>query len=232
MCYIYLTMSWLFPAACMSLGAGSTAAEFDITVVGMICTLALTVVGIVGICVAVKTLKAVKRQADIMERQTAATEIAANAAKASADALINTESAWIDGEILKNENIVTRCVLRITNHGRTTAHLISYQISSGFLTEGKVFSPDNLDSSHTQNLYALLGSDKNLDLEVFNVDDLFGNRGIHDADNKGVICVTVKYVDVVVGGRANAAPRETSFVYYYSPLVSHLERISVYNNYT
>lgn len=42
-----------------------------------------------------KSVEAIERQAMIMERQTRATEIAAAAAKASADAHINIEKAWL-----------------------------------------------------------------------------------------------------------------------------------------
>lgn len=58
---------------------------------------ALVIVGVGGILVAVRTLNAIASQAQTMERQTAATEKAAEAAKKSADAVINGERAWMVG---------------------------------------------------------------------------------------------------------------------------------------
>lgn len=97
--------------------------ERFITIAGLVCTIALTVVGICGVCVAVKTLRALTIQADIMRRQTGhiarqarsmryqtthlrnsviqarkgarAAKISADAAKASADAAIAAERAWV-----------------------------------------------------------------------------------------------------------------------------------------
>lgn len=57
--------------------------ERFISIVGLICTVALAVVGIIGIRVALNTLKAINRQARILLRQTSAARIAAEAAKDS-----------------------------------------------------------------------------------------------------------------------------------------------------
>src|ERR1700730_5372194 len=43
--------------------------ERIITVIGVICTVALTIVGIIGICVALRTVKTIQRQSLIMIRQ-------------------------------------------------------------------------------------------------------------------------------------------------------------------
>jgi hypothetical protein len=97
--------------------------ERIISIAGLICTVALTVVGIFGICVAIKTLRALRIQAAIMRRQTGhiarqaqsmryqtthlrksviqarkgarAAKISADAAKISADAAIASERAWV-----------------------------------------------------------------------------------------------------------------------------------------
>ena len=66
-----------------------------ISFIGIGCTVALTIVGIVGIRLALHTLRAIRRQADIMEQQTKATETAANAAKSSVDAIIAESRPWI-----------------------------------------------------------------------------------------------------------------------------------------
>ncbi len=77
-----------------------------------------------------RTIKAINTQAGIMERQTKATETAAKAAELNAEALINSERAWvmvdiendhgngqIKAEILSGLAIV--CICR--NHGKSTA---------------------------------------------------------------------------------------------------------------
>lgn len=147
----------------------------------MWCTVILTIVGVVGTCAAVKTLREVKRQADTLEdhrtkfeelakaardnaisalKNAEATEKNAAAAKASADALINAERAWVIADlvqmavrmpppenwcritasgglgamgaeaILKGEHLRHR--LRFTNMGRTAARITAFECHSGF----------------------------------------------------------------------------------------------------
>ena len=64
--------------------------------------LVLSVIGIAGIIVAICTLK-------IIGRQTEATEKAAEAALSNAQAVINSERAWIDGEIIHREQVGIHC---------------------------------------------------------------------------------------------------------------------------
>jgi hypothetical protein len=74
------------------------------------CTIVLTIVGVVGTWVAVKTLRAIKKQAEIMdehrvslEQLTRAAQDNAAAAKASADALMNSERAFVSFPLLINQ---------------------------------------------------------------------------------------------------------------------------------
>jgi len=74
--------------------------SIDWTVLG--CTIVLTIVGVIGTIVAVKTLFAIEKQAAIMDEHRKSLEQlseAANnnaiAAKRSADAIVNVERAWI-----------------------------------------------------------------------------------------------------------------------------------------
>jgi hypothetical protein len=103
--------------------------------VALVCTIALTVVGISGICLAWHTLRAIQRQGWIMikqarilqgqsrsmERQAKAAEDAAIAAKKSTDALANIERAWVDIVVRRQGN--TGYSWEITNYGRTVAHI-------------------------------------------------------------------------------------------------------------
>jgi hypothetical protein len=108
----------------------------------------LVVVGLVGVCAAYRTLRAIERQASIMRRQTRhiarqalsmrrqTTHLrnsviqarkGARAAKASADALANIERAWVDIRLTKQGHAVY--FLEITNVGRTVAHIKEYSLS-------------------------------------------------------------------------------------------------------
>ncbi len=89
-------------------------------------TWALVFVGVGAIYAALRTLGAIKRQADILERQTKATEIASEAAKASADAVKSAERPWVlatlDGRAFRPDTMndaVIRVVCNCENYGRT-----------------------------------------------------------------------------------------------------------------
>lgn len=81
----------------------------------------MIVVGAVGIWAALRTLGVIHRQTDIMQTQTKATEIAANAAQSSAQAVINSERPWIDVRVQPHPTIVGNYIFRAANTGRTPA---------------------------------------------------------------------------------------------------------------
>jgi hypothetical protein len=116
----------------------------------------LVVVGIVGVCAAYRTLKAIERQARIMRSQTRhiarqalsmrrqTTHLrnsviqarkGARAAKASADILANIERAWLDIRLTRQGPAVY--FLEITNVGRTVAHIKEYSLSPTLNPPGK-----------------------------------------------------------------------------------------------
>jgi hypothetical protein len=107
-------------------------------------------------------------QMDIMRGQARATETAANAANKSADALINSERAWVIAELapqavrfgdhwvrfvgkghasLSPEEILAghhlRYKLKLTNMGRTPAQLFGFTIRYSCLAEGVRDLPEN-----------------------------------------------------------------------------------------
>jgi hypothetical protein len=53
-------------------------------------------VGVGGVVAALLTLRAIKRQSDILQDQTAATKDNAVSAKLGAQAVLNSERAWIE----------------------------------------------------------------------------------------------------------------------------------------
>jgi hypothetical protein len=83
----------------------------------------LIAVAVWGIYVANKTLRAIARQADIMEAQTRDTAKSADAALLNAKTAINAERAWVFSTMEKLGDEMF--VLRITNHGKTPAEVIN-----------------------------------------------------------------------------------------------------------
>jgi hypothetical protein len=199
---------------------------------------ALVIVGIGAIISALRTLTAIRkqtkhigRQALSMRRQTrilrasvAAAEKNAESARITADVLINSDRAWVGGEIVNNS------ALRITNYGRTPAHIASYEIRSGGLIKGTPYSPDELSSKYTRQLQVFLKSGESLGLEVFDTQKVFADL-IHLKDVTPVIYVIIHYTDVVAGGPDGRISRYTSFLYHFRS-GQGIERISGENKYS
>lgn len=113
--------------------------EWALVVVGML-TLIVIAVQTIATAQAAKATQdsvgAIRQQVDLMERQTAATETAANAAKASADALTIMERAWLVPDLLANEHHRPHVLARLmesfqigipfTNFGRTPAWIVEW----------------------------------------------------------------------------------------------------------
>jgi hypothetical protein len=199
---------------------------------------ALVIVGIGAIISALRTLTAIRkqtkhigRQALSMRRQTtilrasvAAAEKNAESAKITAHALINSERAWVDGEIVNN------AALRITNYGRTPAYIIKYEIRNGGLIKDAPYSPDELASKYMKQLQAFLKSGESLGLEVFEAHKVFDDL-IHLKDTTPVVYVIIHYADIVAGGPESHILRYTSFLYHFNP-TRGLERIAAENRHT
>jgi hypothetical protein len=104
--------------------------------------LCLAVVGIVAIGVAICTLRTI-------DRQTKATENAANAAKASADGLINSERAWVLIEIGQkpdfrpdpNEAQILWISPTIKNYGKTPARIRKIVARAQLVPDGQALPP-------------------------------------------------------------------------------------------
>jgi len=171
----------------------------------------------------------VRRQTRILNVSAKATKIAAEAAKLSAEALINSERAWIDGELVRETFPAVRYRLKITNHGKTPARMLGFEIDCGCLSEGTEFSRGGLSHHYAGKLHFLLGADKVRlleEVEPLNMHVIFGG-----CPGAGAYCVTIRYADVVTEGQ-NIQARETSFIYYCRFLLDSLERISDYDKYT
>ncbi|HEY4837082.1 MAG TPA: hypothetical protein VIH72_00655 [Candidatus Acidoferrales bacterium] len=209
----------------------------------------LAIAGVWGIVIAIGTLYILGQQAQSMRYQTThlknAADQAGEAAKAakdnaeaallSAKAVINSERAWIDGQIIPETKLdVTRYRLTIINHGRTPAHLFNYKVSHGRMKiDGAEFSPERLPASQTRNLYILIPAGGVHPLEPLDIKKMLANdSGELGADLTGHIYVKIEYADLVSDRDKPPVVHETSFVYEYNFLLETLERISWYNNYT
>ncbi len=132
--------------------------------IAIICTILLTIVGGIGTWAAVRSLIQIRRQADILvehrahlERLAEAASSNAAAAKASADALINGERAWIvtritwqpgagrelvntsgDGERSTWLNVI----LKFRNDGRTPAWITNQRVWCNLCDETPPAMPD------------------------------------------------------------------------------------------
>jgi hypothetical protein len=110
------------------------------------------IAGIVGIFVALRTLRAVKRQADemldqatLMKEQTAVAEKSANAALSTAQAYINAERPWlliVPKRLGEGEH--TSITFTAVNQGRSPAEVIN----SGFKMVTHRFDEELLDKSY------------------------------------------------------------------------------------
>jgi hypothetical protein len=141
----------------------------------------------------------------------------------SAKALINSERAWLDGQIIKSTDKIgiVRHSLKITNHGKTVAQII------GCIIEPSFFPKDERHNTpiKIEPFRALLGSDKSEKFgEEINLEKMFTENG--------TIGVKIKYIDVFSGGDTSKDVHETSFVYHYAALPPSLVRIPADNKYS
>jgi len=193
----------------------------------------LVAVGIVGICAAYRTLKGIERQAHIMKRQTAhiarqtthlqnsviQATIAANATKLSADVLVASQRAWLDGEFRPKSTGVYDLI--VSNHGPTPAQFLSWEIS--FHREGGEFQWNSSDSKNTHNLGMLVGGGKSTDsLHRF----IPNENLLRDAGY--TVAVLLVYLDVL----NPKIEHRTRFAFHYTRRSTRLERLSQYNEYS
>jgi len=158
---------------------------------------------------------------------------AAKAALLNAQAVINSERAWIDGEIIHRQQVGINCsALNVSNHGKTPAKLLAYEIRWGYLPEGVPFSSQPLDRKTTETVNRLIGSNDPYRVgDWFRIDKMFEESPCTSDMDTGVLCITISYEDVI----ANQGKRElhkTTFVYYRRPLLDSLERQSEYDDYS
>lgn len=200
----------------------------------------LIAVAIGGILVARSTLKTIARQALSMRRQTTHLRNsviqgrkAADAALLNAQAVINSERAWVEIELGasekdpldNNDDGFLKYSIQITN-GRTVARIESFQIGADCVV-GELRLEDL--SCVTKNFNTLLGDGEKTTVTNIDLGNEFSDwPSIGDATKTGLIQIAVRYRDVVEG----SVLHETSAVYIYNTNSEEPERLSRFNKYT
>jgi hypothetical protein len=207
-------------------------------------SLAIWIEGLALVAIFWLELKEYKRQGrDRVEQQKESAaqmkiaQDAANAAKASADAVLNSERAWIEISLgppiidpLDDEEVVHdlfACSIQIKNHGRTIARIESVQIGADTV-EGPL-PPEPLNFT-TSNLHSLLGSGQKETVRIFDAESAFPDGvSIVKGTKRGILRIIVKYRDVV-----NASIlHETSVLYVFqNSLEDEPEKVSYHSVYT
>ncbi len=165
--------------------------------------------------------------------------ITARAAWINAQAIINSERAWIHGDFVGRRIKVgtTRCSLIITNQGKTPAQLLGYEVWHGLLNEGTPFSKERLSGHFTESKLIFVGGGQSETLrDNFILEDLFvmasGETPASSGILRGALYITIKYQDVIFE-RERRKEHHTSFVYICDlPAGESIQRIAEYNDYT
>jgi hypothetical protein len=162
----------------------------------------------------------------------------AEAAKLSAQAVLNSERAWIEirlgaplqpdyrEEAQTSSSDVFECSIQIENHGRTVARIESLQVGVDTLNEPLPQEPVNFTKT---NLHSVLGSGQKETIGRFTADDFLDWQSIVDGTKRGILRITVKYRNVV----DTSTLHETSLVYVFqNSLEDPPERVSFLSVYT
>ena len=162
---------------------------------------------------------------------------AADAAKASAQAVLNSERAWIEISLgppeidpRDDENVVLDlfvCSIQIKNHGRTIARVESVQIGTDTLDGPLPQEPSNLNAT---NFHSILGSGQQETVGGFSADSGFSDGvSIVNGTKRGILRIVVKYRDVV----DSSILHETASTYLFqNSLEDPPERVSYLSVYT
>jgi hypothetical protein len=207
-------------------------------------SLFLVIVGGLQAWLLYQTRTVIREQADTMARQArsmryqttilrdsaVATNANAKAALLNAQAVINSERAWIDGEILHKKQLnIHAYSLHISNHGKTPAKLLSYEIRWGYEIEDQSIYSESLNSNGPETLNRLFGTSGSSRIgDWFRIDSMFSEEPETSEMETKILWTTILYQDVVGGNEVH----KTTFVYRCRPLLDVLERRSVYDDYT
>ena len=202
-----------------------------------------------GVYFAWKTLKGIKDQVTEMRsagEQTkqliAETKTSAEAALLNARSLRNSERAWVDGELTRElpdsnpgwEDFTgSDYALKVTNHGRTPAFIIEWDIGMTVTGNHQKVKPEEITERFNRPLHFLLLPNETKFVDKFDMKDYFGEEwgNILVGANKGVVHVIIRYSDVV-SGLGEKPSGTTEFVYAYRIHKIKFTRIDTFNKFT
>jgi hypothetical protein len=201
--------------------------------VALIFSAALMIVGIVGVIAALKTLRAIKKQADemveqaaLMKEQTAVAEKAANAALLNAKALIVSERPWLVVNIAVHETDSHMYVVSAKNKGRTPAILHEGHCSCVVQSAYRFTPPSNIFDP----FYAPIDN-LTMSGEGFKIRELSPDKGnfqsAPDLTETGALYVygRLVYWDTFTDQKApDAVPYVTQWCFAYNAVGNHFQR--------
>jgi len=178
------------------------------------------------------------RQMAIMQSQADAAKANAEAAKLGAQAVLNSERAWIEvilgppsqpdyqDDAQGVSSGLFECSIQIENKGKTIAHIESVQVGAD-CTGGPI--PTEPLNPYTKNFRSLLGSGQKQTVSQFDADSGFKDgEKIVNGTNVGILRIIVKYRDIV----EPSILHQTSTVYLFrNSLEDEPERISTLSDY-
>jgi hypothetical protein len=150
------------------------------------------------------------------------TRKSSEAARITAVAQVNGERAWIDGKIAPKVQFshLSRWLI-VTNHGKTSAEIMSYIIQAGA-------TPEALTPHWVFNDHLFFGPQTTEDLRELDLALLFQNyEDVAIGSSNGAVGVTINYIDLIV-----RELRQTEFVYSFNALTGELERLINYTKYS
>jgi hypothetical protein len=214
-----------------------------------ISTAVYALVTIGGLIYIIRQIRVLRRQNEIAKTAANAALLNAEAAKQSADALVASERARVIIELLPvytqdsagmwhsalavqgasyppdvAQKGSREYFIRVTNMGKTAAHLLNITLNYGPPLEKGEFSKHRLSGMIIKNLNKFLASREQEPLETFSLKELFA-----ESDKSGQICITIPYNDILVGGKD---PHETFTMYSYNRITDSIERITTQDRYT
>lgn len=197
----------------------------------------LMIAGIVGICVALKTLKAVQRQGIIMIQQTRVLQRQAKAMEeqtkyvdGNIKLLYNVERAWVDLEIHSSGGTGT---VTISNIGKSFAKVISFRlVYASYPLEVIELPASATRRFETAQMVGRIvtANTKDSFVQSFRIDDY-----VSEEDRAGtktaVFCASVEYIDFL-GVMPDSGLHTTEVCYSYKASTGNLEYLQRYTKYS
>lgn len=192
-------------------------------------TLALAVIGGIGARYVLRSLRAIEGQTGVLQESISVARTSATAAKNSADALVASERAWIDGDIVGNLNVFPTFEIRIENHGKTPAQLLTCHIHS--LENGMIgwqFEQPNCGQIYNFATLIACGQPKIIIKEIY-LEIVFDDwLKVSCGEKDGTIHIILKYRDLIDEEQIH----ETHVFCIYNTKIKTFERLSQLSRYT